>query len=113
ERLAIEALSAADVAGYLDVGQEAHRDRLHALAFAGLAASAGGVEAEAARAPAAQPRLGRVGEEPADRVPEADVGRRARARRLADRRLVDLEHPRDSFPVLDRVDTSDARRRRP
>ena len=35
------------------------------------------------------------GEELADRVPEADVGRRAGARRLADRRLVDFEHAVD------------------
>ena len=72
---------------------------LHALAFAGVAAPAGGIEREAARAVAAHARLGRVGEELADVVPEADVGRRARARRLADRRLVDLEHAPDRLPA--------------
>ena len=45
----IEARAAAGLAGDLHVGQEAHLDLLHALAFAGLAAAARGVEREAAR----------------------------------------------------------------
>ena len=73
--------------------------RLHALALAGLAAAAAGVEREAARVVAAHARLGRVREQPADRVPEADVGGGAGARRLADRRLVDFEHAADVLPA--------------
>src|SRR5690606_14666830 len=75
-----------------------------ALAVAGFAAAAGGIEAEAARAPASDSRLAGVREQAPDRIPEADVGGRARARRLADRRLVDLEHARDALPVIDPVD---------
>ena len=93
ERLGVEAPPAAHVAQHLHVRQEAHLDRLHALALAGLAAAAGGVEGEAAGGVAADARLGGAGVDAADLVPEADVGRRARARRLADRRLIDFEHP--------------------
>ena len=50
ERLGVEAPAAAHVAQHLHVGQEAHLDGLHALAFARLAAPAGGVEGEAAGA---------------------------------------------------------------
>jgi hypothetical protein len=103
QRLGVEAGSAAHVAVHLHVGQEAHLDLLHPLALARLAAAAGGVEGEAARGVAADARLGRVGEELADRVPEADVGGRARARRLADRRLVDLEHAADELGAVDRL----------
>src|SRR5690606_34890081 len=44
----------------------------------------------------------------ADLVPDADVGRGARTRRLADRRLVDFEHAADALPA---VDARDARER--
>ena len=103
ERLGVEARAVADLADHLHVGQEAHLDRLHALAVAAVAAPARGVEREAARGVAADARLLRVGEELADGVEEADVGRRAGARRLADRRLVDFEHARDRLPALDRL----------
>ena len=101
QRLGVEARAAAALAGHAHVGQEGHLDLLHALALAGLAAPARGVEREAARAPAAHARLGGVGEQLADVVPEADVGRGTRARRLADRRLVDLQHALDRFTPLD------------
>ena len=101
QRLRVEALAAAGLAGDLHVGQEGHFDLLDALALAVLAAPALGVEGEAARAPAAHARLGRVGEAAADRVPEADVGGRAGARRLADRRLVHFQHPVEQFRAGD------------
>ena len=41
--------------------------------------------------------------QPADGVPESDIGGRAGARRLADGRLVDLEHPADRLPARDRL----------
>src|SRR5437879_705056 len=87
--------SAAYVTQHLDVGEEAHLDGLHALACARLAAPAGGVEREAARGVAADARLGGAGVDAADVVPEADVGRGTGARGLADRCLIDLEHPVD------------------
>src|SRR5438046_7165185 len=95
ERFGVEARAAADLAGHFDVRQEAHLDFLDALAFAGLAASALGVEGEAARAPAAHARFVRLGEQAPDRVPETDVSRGAGARGLADWRLGDFEHAAD------------------
>src|SRR5690606_11526116 len=103
ERLGIEARAAAGLAGDLHVGQEGHLDLLDALALALGAAPAGGVEREADRRPAAHARLGGVGEEAPDVVPEADVGGWAGARRLADRRLVDLEHALDRLRAGDRL----------
>ena len=76
-------------------------------AFAGRAAALAGVEARSAPARSRAPRLQRVGEQLADRVPEADVGGRAGARRLADRRLVHFQH------AVDRLVAVDARCSRP
>src|ERR1700704_91031 len=53
--------------------------------------------------PAAHARLGGIGEQAPDRVPEADVGGGAGARRLADRRLVDLERALDSVGAVHRL----------
>ncbi len=99
ERFRIEAPSTAYIAKHPHVGQEAHLDLLHALAFTGLAASARGIEGEASRPVAADTRFGGFGEHAPDCIPEPDVGRRARARRLADRRLVDLEHTANLAPA--------------
>ena len=52
----------------------------------------GDVEGEAPRAVAAQAGLGDGGEEVADRREDPGVGRRVRARRAADRALVDVDH---------------------
>ena len=101
ERLGIEARAAAGLAGHLHVGQEGHLDPLDALSLARLAAPARRVEREARGRVAAHARLGHLRVEPAHLVPEADVGRRARARRLADRRLVDLENAADRLPAGD------------
>src|SRR6185503_16237158 len=103
QRLGIEARAAATLAHHAHVGQEGHLDLFDALAFARLAAAARRVEREAARGPAAHARLGGVGEQLADVVPEADVGRGTRARRLADRRLVDFQHALDALAALDRL----------
>src|SRR6185436_14388078 len=99
ERLGVEALAAATLAVHAHVGQEAHLDLLEPLPFARLAAPARDVEREAARVVAAEPRLGGVGVELAHVVPDSDVGGRAGARRLADRRLVYLEHAADALPA--------------
>ena len=71
ERLGVEARAAAALARDAHVGQEAHLDLLHALALAAFAAPARRVEREAARVVAAHARLGRVGEQPADRRPRS------------------------------------------
>src|SRR3546814_1550973 len=54
QRLAVVACAMVDVARHVDVGEEVHLDLDHAVALAGLAASALDVEAEAARAVAAR-----------------------------------------------------------
>ena len=92
ERLAVVALAAALLAGDVDVGEEVHLDLHESVALAGLAAAALHVEGEAARAVAAELRLRHLGEELADGGEEAGVGRRVRARRASDRRLVDVDH---------------------
>ena len=92
QRLAVVALAFADLAGHGDVGQELHLDLDVAVALAGLAAAALDVEAEAAGLVAAQARFRHGGEELADWREQAGVGRRVRARRAADRRLVDVDH---------------------
>src|SRR5882672_1498421 len=99
ERLRVEALTAATLAVHTHVGQEAHLDPLQPLPFATLATAARDVEREAARLVTAQPRLGGVGVELANVVPDSDVSRGAGARRLADRRLIDLEHAADALPA--------------
>ena len=104
----IEASAAAHIAEHLHIRQEAHLDALHPLAFAGLAAAAGRIEREAAGREAADACVGGLGIQPADRVPESDVGGRTGARRLADRRLVDFEHAADRLPAGDRLASSGA-----
>ena len=103
QRLAVVAPAVADVAGHVDVGQEVHLDLEHAVALAGLAAAARDVEGEAPRAVAALARRGHLGEELADRREQAGVGGRVRARRAADRRLVDVDHLVERVEAVDGV----------
>ena len=79
----------AGLAGHVDVRQEVHLDRAHAVALAGLAAAALHVEREAARLVAARPRLGHQAEQLADEGEGARVGGGVAARRAADGALVD------------------------
>src|SRR6185436_9828978 len=110
ERLGIEPLASAPLAIDAHVGQETHLDLLEPLPFAALATPARRVEGEPARVVAAQPRFGRLRKQLADLVEDADVSRRARARRLADRRLVDLEHAADPLPTLQALQSAELRR---
>ena len=98
--LGVETSAAAGVAEDAHVGQEVHLDGAHALAFAGGAAAAGGVEGEARGGVAAQAGFAGVGEEAADGVPEADVGGGGGARGLADGGLVHFQHALDALPAL-------------
>ena len=91
ERLAIVALALAHLARHVDVRQEVHLDLHETVALARLAPSALHVEREAPRSVAANLRLGQLGEELADRREQAGVRRRIRARRAADRTLVDVD----------------------
>ena len=103
QRLAVVALALADVAGDVDVGQEVHLDLDDAVALAGLAAAALDVEREAAGLVAARLALGQAGEPLADRREGAGIGRGVRARRAADRRLVDVDDLVDVLEPLDAV----------
>ena len=97
---------AAPVAGVADdgdVGEELHVDRHDARALAGLAATAGGIEAEA---PLRQARLARgraPGPEGAHLVPRLRIGRRVRAGGSAERRLVDEDDVAERREPLDPV----------
>ena len=101
ERLAVVALAVALLARDVDVRQEVHLDLDLAVAAADLAAAALDVEGEAAGLVAAGAGLLGLGVEVADDVEEADVGRRVRPRRAADRRLVDVD---DLVQVLEALD---------
>ena len=111
ERLAVVALAVADVAGHVDVGQEVHLDLDEAVALAGLAAAALDVEREAAGPVAALARLLHLREQLADRREEPGVGRRIRARRAADRALIDADHLVEVLEALRSRRTARARRR--
>ena len=103
ERLAVVARALARLARHVHVGQEVHLDLDLPVALARLAAAAADVEREASRLVAAHLRLGRERVELADVVEQLRVGRRVRARRPADRRLVDVDH------LVERLDPLDAR----
>src|ERR1700739_2967443 len=92
ERLAVIALALADVAGDIDIGQKVHLDLDDAISLAGLAAPALDIEGEPARLIAACLGLRKPREPFADRREGAGVGRGIRARRAADRRLIDVNH---------------------
>src|ERR1041385_2275133 len=68
-----------------------HLDAHHTLTLTRLAAPAFGVEREAAGAEAAHARLGKLGEEIADVREQIGIGRGVRARRAADRILIDTD----------------------
>ena len=103
ERLAVVALALADLARHVHVGQEVHLDADHPVARARLAAAALDVEREAPRRVAARARLGRERVELAHAREQVGVGRGVRARRAADRRLVDLDHLVELLEPLDRA----------
>src|SRR5688572_21779069 len=95
ERLAVVALSLADVAGHVHVRQEVHLDLYEAVTLARLAASAFHVEAEATRVVTAGARFRHLGEQLAQRTKQPCVGRRVRSRRASDGTLVDVDDPVD------------------
>ena len=102
QRFAIEAVAVADGARDPDVGQEIHFEPVRAVAVARFAAAALHVEAEPARLVAAALRLGQLRVEAADVVEQFDVRAGIRARRAADRRLVDDDQ------LVELVDAFDA-----
>ena len=103
ERLAVVALSLADLARHVDVGEKVHLDLHEAVALARLAAPALHVEREASRPVAADLRVRQLGEQLANGREQPRVRGRIRARRAADRALVDVDdlvdvlEPRDAI----------------
>src|SRR5215212_5229165 len=91
ERLAVVAPPVALLARHIHVRQEVHLDLDLAVAATDFAAAPLYVEAEAPRLVSARPGLLRATEQVADLIEDAGVGGRIRARRTADRRLVDVD----------------------
>ena len=103
QRLAIEAMSLAHRASHPHVGQKIHLQLVRAVSLAGFAASARDVEAESPGFVAASFRFGQLRVQIANFVEQLDVRRRIRARRAADRRLIDrdqLVEMLESFDAL-------------
>ena len=97
QRLRIVAAALADIASHPDIGKEVHLDFLLAVAFAGLTAAARLVEAESLGLIAAHFRFGQLGEELANQIEDAGIGRRVRVGRIADRVLIDVDDLVDLF----------------
>ena len=97
QRFPVIAGAVADFTGDVDVRQEVHFDADDAVAFAGFAAAAFDVEAEAAGLVAPDLGFCRLAVELADGVEDARIRRRIGPRRPADRRLVDVDDLVDVF----------------
>ena len=103
QRLGRVAGAAAGVAGDPDIRQEVHLDPFLTGPLARLAPAARLIEAEPAGRIPPHLGLGELGEELADQVEGAGIGRRGRVRRAPQRRLVDADHFVDVFQALDRL----------
>ena len=103
QRIAVIALSLADVAGDVNVGQKVHLDAFDAVALAGLTASALDVKGEASRLKSLGSGVARLGKELADIPKEPRVGGRIGARRAPDGALVDADHLVQMLQPLDRA----------
>src|SRR5512138_1074467 len=103
ERLAVVSPAFAHVARHVDVRQEMHLDLDHAVALACLASAAFDVEAKAPRLITASARFRDRREDLADGREQAGVRRRVRARRAADRALIDVDDAIDLLQAFDGV----------
>ena len=90
KRLTVIALSLADLAGNIDIGEKMHLDLDDAVALTGLAAAALDIEGEAPGTEAAPLGFLRLGEQVADIIEHAGIGGGVGARRAADGRLIDV-----------------------
>src|SRR5262245_21621 len=102
QRLAAEPLAFADGARHPDVREKIHFQPRAAVAFAGFAAAAFHVEAEATGLVAAALGLRQLAEQVADFVEDFDIGAGVGARRAADRRLVDGDQLVEVLQPFDR-----------
>ena len=101
ERLAVVPCALADLAGNVDIGKELHLDLEDAVPTARFAASALHIEAEPPCLIPAHPRLAHLTEQVADRIEHARISRGIRARRAADRLLIDIDDLVDMLQSLD------------
>ncbi len=108
EHLRAEALAVALLAGHEHVGEELHLDADDAFAFAGLAAAAGHVEREVTGREAARARVLGRREELADRIERLEIRDRVRARRPADRLLIDEHGVADELDAFELAMAADA-----
>ena len=108
EHLRLEAHAVALVARNEDVREELHLDAHFALALACLAAPARHVEREVARGEAARFRVPGQREDLANRIERLQIRDRIRARRAADRRLIDEDDVADVFEPLEPAEGADA-----
>ena len=92
KRFRIVTAAAAKFTHHVNVREKIHFDAAQAVALAGFAAAALHVEAEAAWTVAALARFRKHGEKVADGREDAGIGGRIRARRAADRGLIDFDH---------------------
>jgi len=102
QRLPVVAPALAYLAGDIDVGQEVHLDAEGPVTPAGLAATALDVEGEPTRLVATHLGLAGGGEQFADVVEHAGVGRRVRPGGPPDRGLI------DHHGLVDQLETIDA-----
>ena len=91
QRFRIVPAPAAHFAHHVNIRKKVHFDAPQAVSLAGFAASALHVEAEAARAVAALPRLRQHRKQVANRREHAGVCRGIRTRRASNRRLINLD----------------------
>ena len=108
EHLRLEALAVALIARHEHVGEKLHLDAHFAFALARLAAPAGHVEREVAGGQPARPRVLGRREQLADRIERLQIGHRVRARRAADRRLIDEHDVGDELGPLELRERADA-----
>src|ERR1700693_5269202 len=91
QSLAVVALSLADIAWNVDVGEKVHLDLYETISFARLAPSALHVERESSRPVAPDLRFGQLGEQLADGSEQSRVRGGIRARCPTDWALIDID----------------------
>src|SRR5699024_5093075 len=99
----VEAVSLTGIAQDFDIGQKVHLYGAHSLAAALGTPAIARIEGKARGSPAAYLRITRAGKKTPDVIPEPDIGRRARAGRLANGRLVHFQYPINGVPPLDAI----------
>ena len=91
QRLTVVALAFADVTGDVDIRQKVHFNLGHTVTLAGLTASATDIETKAAWLVATRTCFLRAGKELTNRRGNTCIGRRVRAGRPTNRRLINVD----------------------